>query len=241
MNMRTSFALVLAVSFVGGCYAPEIVSGGFACATQGTDQCPEGFACQIGACVGRPLPTGADGCCVKTTGGGGDLPKIEIPKSGPPYSGAHTDPGLDNAADCPDANLEPNDGPDPNGHPLAFTPAPDMPTAKIIKLAICPSGNNPLTGRHDVDFFKIDNTTGPSTLSLMAEAFYDISMGDLDLGIYDAQMNPLSVDGTSVSNGCASAAIQQGVYYVVVGGANNIDVNRYELLIRSFANPKTCP
>jgi hypothetical protein len=239
--MRTLVALFLA----SGCYNPEIVSGGFACSSAGgTEQCPDGFVCQPGACVGSPLPMGADGCCVKTTGSGGELPLVEIPKSGPPYSGAHTDPGLTDPSMCPDSGLEPNDGPDPVGHPLAFTPVPDMPTAKIIKLSICPSGNNPLTGRHDVDFFKVDNSNGPSSLTLMAQVFYDISMGDLDIGIYTydgKELHSLSVDGTAVTNGCTAAAISNGVYYVVVAGANNVDVNRYELLIRSFAAAQQCP
>jgi hypothetical protein len=224
MTMRTTILLSLAL--VAGCYNPDIPDNGFAC--HNDPSCPSGFSCQ-------------GGFCVKSAGGGPGLPQIMIPKSGAPYSGPHTDPMLDDASACPDANLEPNDGPDPNGHPLAFTPMPDQQTAKIIKLAICPTGNNPLTGKHDVDFFKVDNSTGPSSLTLMAEAFYDISKGDLDIGIYDAQLNPLSVDGTAVTNGCTSAAITNQVYYVVVAGANNVDVNTYELLIRSFSMPKTCP
>jgi hypothetical protein len=71
--------------------------------------------------------------------------------------------------------------------------------------------------------------------------FYDISFGDLDIGILDEQGNVLSEDGTAVANGCAVAAIGNGVYYVVVTGANNVDSNRYELLIRSFTTPQTCP
>ncbi len=53
------------------------------------------------------------------------------------------DPMLDTAAECPDANLEPNDSP---AEAIGRAPAlaPDMPSAKIIKLAICPTGNNPL-------------------------------------------------------------------------------------------------
>jgi hypothetical protein len=243
--MRTFLALFLAA----GCYNPEITSGGFACnSTLADTQCPDGYSCQIGACV-NPLgqdakDNGADGCCVKVSTSSSDLPVVEIPKSGPPYTGAHSDPGLNTPADCADSGLEPNDGPEPNGHPLAFNPVPDMPSAKIIKLSICPGGNSPVTGRHDVDFFKVDNTTGPSSLTLMAQVFYDISMGDLDIGIftYDGhQLNSLSVDGTAVTNGCAAAAISNGIYYVVVAGANNVDSNRYELLIRSFAQAQTCP
>ena len=75
----------------------------------------------------------------------------------------------------------------------------------------------------------------------MAQVFYDISMGDLDVGIYDSQMKQLVVDGTAVTNACAAAAISNGIYYVVVAGANNIDVNSYDILIRSFSMAKTCP
>jgi len=67
--------------------------------------------------------------------------RCRFPKTGPPYTGGHTDPGLNDATQCPDAILEPNDGPDPGGPPARrFTPTPDTPTAKIIKLAICPTG-----------------------------------------------------------------------------------------------------
>jgi hypothetical protein len=54
-------------------------------------------------------------------------------------------------------------------------------------------------------------------------------------------MNSLSQDGTAVTNGCAAAAIANGVYYVAVVGANNVDSNTYELLIRSFTKAQSCP
>jgi hypothetical protein len=224
--MRIAFAFCLAA--VAGCYNPEIPNNGFTCKNDPT--CPDGYSC-----VG--------GYCVKSGGSPTTAMAIMIPKTGAPYSGSKLDPMLDTAAACPDANLEPNDGPEPGGHPLAFTPMPDMPTAKIVKLAICPTGPSPWTGTrlHDVDFFKVDNTTGPSSLSLMAQVFYDIAYGDLDIAIFDAGMHLLSADGTAVTNGCTAAMIGQGVYYVVVGGANNTDVNRYELLIRTFAAAHTCP
>ncbi len=246
--MRTLFALstfAMTAAMTAGCYNPAIDDGGFGCLTSGgSDQCPDGYSCQAGGCSGAEPTSGsiaADGCCVKKTGGGGTTggAMIVIPKSGPPYSGAMADPMLDTAAECPDANLEPNDSPaEAIGAPAL---APDMPSAKIIKLAICPTGNNPLTGNHDVDFFKVDNSTGPASLTLMAQAFYDISMGDLDIGIYDSKLNQLVVDGTAVTNACAAASISNAVYYVVVAGANNVDVNRYDLQIRSFTTAQTCP
>ena len=157
---------------------------------------------------------------------------------------------LNTAADCPDAqppasSLEPNDGPSSSVNVPMLVP--DAPTAKIIKLAICPTGPAPWSGKHDVDFFRVDNSTGPASLTLMAQAFYDISYGDLDIGIYDGNMNQLVVDGTAVTNACAAASItnqtptSSGIYYVVVAGANNVDVNKYELLIRTFAKSMPCP
>jgi hypothetical protein len=171
------------------------------------------------------------------------LPKgsisLTIPKTGAPFTGATTDPGLNDPSQCPDANLEPDDDLSSalNAPPLV----PDMPTSKIIKMAICPTGNNPFTGHHDVDVYKIDNSTGPASLTLQAEIFYDISMGDLDVAIVDSSGNVLSEDGTAVTNGCAAALISNAVYYAVVVGANNVDSNRYEILIRSFTTQQTCP
>jgi hypothetical protein len=241
--MRNLFALFV----VAGCYSPEITSGGLACnSTLADTECPDGYTCQVNACTHSLSPQlksmGADGCCVKISTSGNDLPEVDITKTGPPYSGAHTDPGLNTPMDCPDINLEANDGPLSASE---FTPVPDAPSPpKIVKLSICPAGPAPWSGKHDVDLFKVDNTTGPSSLTLMAEAFYDISKGDLDVGIftYDGhQMNSLSQDGSAVTNGCAAAAIANGVYYVAVTGANNVDSNTYELLIRSFTKAQTCP
>jgi hypothetical protein len=163
---------------------------------------------------------------------------VVIPKTGPAYTGMKNDPGLNSLADCPDAILEPNDA---AGTSLGFTPTPDQPTSKIIKLAICPKGPNPGTGQHDEDWFKVDNSLGASSLTLMAEAFYDISLGDVDIAIVDSTGHLLASDGTAVANGCTTATIGSDVYYVVVTGAGNLDVNRYELLIRSFAASRSCP
>jgi hypothetical protein len=218
MRFTLPFALIL------GCYNPTIPDNGFSCMKDPT--CPEGFSC-------------LGGFCVKSTmgGGGQSWPVINIPKSGAPYAGPKTDPMLNDINACPDASLEPNDSP---ATALGFTPTPDAQTAAIVKLAICPTGNSPFTGQHDVDFFKVDNTSGPASLSLVAKATYDITFGDLDLGIFDSNLNPMSLDGTAVANACAAASISNGVYYVIVVGANNVDVNNYSLLIRSFAKPTSC-
>jgi hypothetical protein len=194
-------------------------------------------------CSGLSLPDLSTTFSVLDLSVVGTSGNLSITKTGPPYTGSHTDPGLTDASQCPDANLEPNDGPDPTGHPLSFTPVPDQVTPKIVKLAICPNGPNPLVagGQHDQDWFKIDFTTGLVQSTLMAEVFYDISMGDLDVAILDKNGNLLSVDGTAVTNACVSAFVTNSVYYVVVTGANNVDVNRYDILIRAFSTPKTCP
>jgi hypothetical protein len=156
-----------------------------------------------------------------------------IPKFGPPYTGSHTDPGLNDATLCPDVDLEPNDDP---GHARTVTAAQDAATVKLIKLAICPSGPGP-TGGHDVDYYRVDADAG----YLMAELFYDITYGDLDVGVYDASGYLLASDGTAITNGCIVASVQKNTYYVVVAGANNVDSNNYELRIRTFSNAPTCP
>jgi len=194
------------------------------------------------------LVAGCNGGGVDITGKSADLAVVpdlaspgplSIAKSGPPYTGSHTDPGLNSPSDCPDQILEPNDSADTA---LVFMPTPDDPHApKIIKVAICPLGDNPGTGRHDQDWFKVDLTTGPPGLTLMAQVIYDITLGDLDVAIVDAAGNIVAADGTAVANGCAVTPVQNGVYYVVVTGANNVDVNNYEALIRTFTTAHACP
>jgi hypothetical protein len=225
MNMHTRIAICL-VALVGGCYNPDIKDSGFTCQDGQSPACPDGFSCVGGVC---------------TKGGGSPINNmpIMIPKTGAPYSGPKLDPMLSDASKCPDNPamnpLEPNDTP---AEALQFTPMPDMPTQRIINMAICPTGPAPWSGQHDVDMFQVKNTNG--SLSLVAQVFYDISYGDLDIGIYDASLNPLSVDGTQTKDGCVAAQIQNGTYYVVVVGANNVDANRYQLLIRSYTMPHAC-
>jgi hypothetical protein len=159
-----------------------------------------------------------------TTGG------ISIEKTGPPAP-KPMDPGLNSASDCPDQALEPNDSP---AQALSFTPQPNQSTARIVQLAICPAG------AHDQDWFKVDNN-GNGELTLMAQVFYDVGFGDLDVAIVDESGKQLDSDGSGVSNGCAVAPIGNGVYYVVVIGAQNKEVNRYQTLIRSFTGNMRCP
>jgi hypothetical protein len=230
---------------VGGCGVGRYVL------SDGTSlMCNDCASCQVAAvqvaawCSGGPLPStdlGTPSASTDLAGAMAASVTPTIPKTGAPYTGPQADPLLGDATQCPDANLEPNDGPAPDGHPLAFTPTPDQPTPKIVKLAICPTGNSPHTGKHDVDWFVVDNTTGPSSLTLMAEIFYDITYGDLDVAILDSALHVLAVDGSAQTNGCAAALISQGRYYVVVAGANGVDSNRYEALIRTFSTAKSCP
>lgn len=204
-----------------GCFSPKVVSGGFACNPDDMPACPSGYIC-------------VDNRCVNGT------PPVRIDKSGPAYTGQHTDPGLDTTADCPDESLEPNDGPTlPDGKPVLVMAPPDTLTAKLTKMAICPKGLNPATKRHDVDYFRIDIGAGVATL--MAELFYDITYGDVDVGIFDAGGTLLGSDGTSTSNGCATAPVSgAGTYFVVVVGANDFDVNRYDLRVRTLSKITTC-
>src|SRR5262249_36417544 len=158
--------------------------------------CPEGFIC-------------VDNRCINGT------PPLVIAKSGPAWMGQHTDPGLATMEDCPDVSLEPNDGPGPpDGKPVlvAVTPATD--TQKLTKMAICPQGANPSTKRHDVDFFRVDVDT--KVVTIMAEAFYEITYGDLDVGILDGGGRLLASDGTAQSNACVTAKVDAaGTYFVV--------------------------
>jgi hypothetical protein len=214
------FALVL-LALVSGCYGPQVTNGGFACDPNDNPACPSGFIC-------------IDNRCINGT------PPVRIDKTGPGYSGQHTDPGLATTADCPDESLEPNDGPGPpDGMPVLVQVTPDTVTAKLTKMAICPKGQNPATRRHDVDFFRVDVGSGVSTIQ--ADVYYDITYGDLDVGILDGGGALVGSDGTAVSNACATAKVTApGVFYVVVTGANDFDVNNYELRVRTFTRSTTC-
>jgi hypothetical protein len=230
MRFTLSLSLFGLAALFGGCFSPDYASPGFYCHPEDNPACPDGYKCNGGRCVQ------VSGMGIMTGDGGTSL----IPKMGPPYTGVHMDRmDLNMANMCPDADLEPNDS--PSQARLVMT-MPDMPTAKLIKLAICPKGPNPATGMHDVDYFKVD-TSGvtQSTLTLMAQVYYDITYGDLDIGVFDDTGRLLSSDGTAVTNGCVAASIGKGSYYVVIVGANNMDVNSYDLSIRTFSMPKTCP
>jgi hypothetical protein len=168
-------------------------------------------------------------------GGGGGL----IPKPGPPYGGIHKDPGLTTHGQCPDNSpaLEPNDSPAQSVDLVgsSLTPVPDTSPGKVTALAICPKGSG------DLDYLKVDTSLlSASPLTLMAEIFYDVSYGDLDVAILDEAGKLVSFDSSALSNGCTSARLDPGVYYVLVAGAGS-DVNRYDLQVRTFSGSRSCP
>jgi hypothetical protein len=214
-------ALASALLVIAGCFSPKIVSGGFSCNPDDNPACPAGYIC-------------VDNRCVNGT------PPLRVEKTGPVYMGQHTDPGLATTADCPDESLEPNDGATlPDGKPVLVMAPPDVVTAKLTKMSICPKGPNPATKRHDVDYFRVDVGAGVATV--MAEVFYDITYGDLDVAVLDAGGTVLGSDGTATTDACATGAVAgAGTYFVVVVGANDVDVNRYDLRVRTFSKIATC-
>ncbi len=221
--------LLVAVLASAGCFNPDVANGRFTC-TLANPGCPEGLTCISGSCESSgsmPIVRGAD---------------ITITKTGAAYTGTQTPPSFASASDCPDQGEEPNDGPDPYGQPLAWAPRADNATPPTIGgKAICPTGPNPATNNHDVDFYKIDNSAGSGSLTLVANIEYDISHGDLDVAIYDSNMNQLVADGTAVSNGCVSTTISNGIYYVVVAGANNMDINNFSIQMATWSTTHSCP
>jgi hypothetical protein len=233
------FSLLTATLLACGCYTPNLGPVGFYCHPEDSPSCPDGYSCKM---------IGSDFRCVASASDAGLSSSSLIPKTGAPYSGPHNDPMLSSLSSCPDyssdptASLEPNDDTAHAVDLAANPPIPDMPTPKLVHLAICPTGPNPATGNHDVDYYKIDTTSfGQPTLSMMAEIFYDITYGDIDVGIFDSTGRMLAGDGSAVTNGCVAASVGSGVYYVVVVGANNMDVNRYDVRIRTFTASHQCP
>jgi hypothetical protein len=226
---RVGFLLASAL-LATSCYSPAAPEGqGLFCKIAGPNDpdpdaapCPEGQKC-------------SGGRCVKDSSGGGSA-TVDIPKTGM-YNGIKNDPRLNSATDCPDTRLEPNDSIDRALQ--APDPTPDGMVPKIVMMSICPAG------KKDVDWFLVDLTDTTkfpqSTLSMLAQIFYDVSYGDLDVGIFDANGRLLASDGSAISNGCASFSVNPGAkYYVAVAGANLTDVNRYDLHIRTFTASRTC-
>ena len=220
-----------------GCYSPALGQVGFFCHPGDKPACPDGTMCLPYVDPNPPHAT-QNRCQAAKNPALVDMAGGLIPKQGTPYTGLHTDPGL-NIPEmmCPDFSLEPNDT-QPTA--LEAPPAlPDQPTPKVTKMAICPTGPSQFTGNHDVDFFHL-NVPQPST-NLKVDLFYDITFGDLDVGVFDAGGNLIAYDGTAVTNGCVTKQVTQGDYYVAVVGANNVDVNRYDIRMATFSTAQTCP
>jgi len=210
--------LALLSSAAAGCYNPDFgnMPGFFCRISDGVDACPSGTTCS------------SAGQCVKVTGGGNNAPVV--PKTGAPYTGPSNDPKLTMASSCPDAQLEPNDTMDSaKDFPVTVDAAS---TPKLVRLSICPNNSG------DVDMFRV---AVPSTSFMMAEIFYDISYGDLDVAILDSTGRIISSDGSSISNGCTVASVSTANYYVLIEGANNTAVNRYDARIRLFSQTRACP
>jgi hypothetical protein len=228
--MRPGF-LFASLLFASSCYNPAFPDGqGLYCKVASpSDPDPNAPACPEGQkCVGNR--------CVNDTGGGGPG-TVEIPKTGM-YNGLRNDPRLISDNDCPDSRLEPNNSPETALQ--APDPTPDSMVPKIVMMSICPQG------KKDVDWFVVDldsSKFSQSQLSMLVQVFYDVSYGDLDVGIFDANGRLLASDGSAVSNGCASFTVNPGPgvkYYVAVVGANNSEVNRYDLHIRTFTASRSC-
>ena len=224
--MRSSFlpSVLLAALAVGGCYSPTLVSPGYYCHPDDSPACPDGQECINNRCQFASGPSAADLA-------GGLITK-------PVYNPPTQDPMLNDAAACPDTAIENNDD---RSTANPFDAQPDMPQPQITNVAICPTGIKPITGAHDRDYVRVDTTTYGGNLTLMAEISYDVKYGDLDVGVMDDSGKLIAQDGTAVSNGCvAAAATNPGSYYVVVVGAQDKDVNRYSLRVRTFTKPQAC-
>ncbi len=227
-NVVASFLLLGALA-VAGCFNPSVPDNRFTCTTTDSE-CPNGLSCINGFCTQPGDVTPVKGVVVTIT------------KTGSPYSGPTQMLNWTDASMCPDEAEEPNDGPDPYGQPLTWIPKVDNPTPPTIAgKAICPTGPNPATSNHDVDFYKIDETNAPAAVTLVANVTYDIQYGDLDIAVYDSKLNQLIADGTAVSNGCVATTLNPGqVYYVVVAGANNMDINNFSIQMATWSTPHAC-
>jgi hypothetical protein len=194
---------------------------GLFCHPDDSPACPDGSVCM-------PTAGGTLYQCVTTSSsgmkGGGTIPTIPKTTMSTPVA----DPMLNTTADCPDAALEPNDT---LAQARTFNITPDSTsTPKLVNLAICPKGAN------DIDVFAIPV---PSSLTLYAQLFYDVSYGDLDVAILDNNGNMVSYDGSSVSNACTTTSASAGTYYVVIEGANG-QVNRYDAKIALYSTAHPC-
>lgn len=218
----------IALFLLAGCYNPTLGKIGFFCHPDDKPACPEGSTCQL---------SGSDYRCVATTTG--SALEVIIPKTGSPYNGVRIEPTFASEADCPDNGVEPNDT--LVRAVIGLDPVPDVDQPKTPTFAICPKAARSQTGLHDQDLFQIDTTKyGNLTLTMMADVSYDIVGGDLDVAILNNTGGIVASDGSAVPNGCITATVSPGVYYVAVVGAQQSDINNYQLRIRTFTTPVAC-
>ncbi len=224
LALPVACALALAPS----CFSPDYPTTGFYCHPDDSPACPDGQTC-----VGIP----PNARC-QTTGGTMKQSGSIVTKSSS-YTGLKMDPGLNDETMCSDAPLEPNDSIDHavTGLNQQLNLIPDAASPKLQMLAICPKGDNPKADGHDRDYYEI---VADQSVSAVVEIFYDIKYGDLDVGIFRQDGSIVAGDGTAVSNGCVAATLPAGKYYIGVGGANDMDSNRYDLRVRYYSSPKTC-
>ena len=203
------------------CFNPQYASPGYNCDVTMDRTCPDGQSCIAGQCR-------------DTNGDGGSSASGSIPKTGT-YTGPTQDPGLNSIDSCTDKALEPND---------TIATAVQLPAIAVdgaalplVKLAICPTGDNPLAKGHDVDYYQMNVTENANVL---VKIVYDIKYGDLDVGIFRPDGSIVKSDGTAVSNACVAASLPMGAYYVGVVGAGNTAVNNYTMSIRLTSAATTC-
>jgi hypothetical protein len=206
--------------------------GGQACS------CPYGATTQCAACAALLSAYCGAAPVGDLAGSPGML--APPPKTGSD-TGSMTNPAYTSESDCPDEALEPDDtiATAVDLSPLQLMP--DGPAAVLQDLAICPNGPNPrANGGHDVDVYRL---VVPTSVGATVNMTYDVTGGDLDLGIYDAGGALLAGDGTAVSDACVATALPMGTYYVAVFGANGVASNGYSLGLRWFSTPSaaTCP
>ena len=64
-------ACLLGLGLAGGCFHPDVKSGGFACSMTDNPPCPNGFFCVSGLCQDHPGTGGGDVDMTTGTGGNG--------------------------------------------------------------------------------------------------------------------------------------------------------------------------
>ena len=245
--MKKNYTMVLVIGLWTGCGGGgvgDLCSSLAACGAGGSQFCKNGSSCFYQLTDGSKIDCVDCGNCQDAASALADWcdgikpPDLGhapafipvIPKTGTPYTGPTSDPKLSTPQSCPDTTLEPNNTISTATDVQATVDAANA--FKLVRLSICP------VGAGDLDMFHVTSTRPGTTL--MAEIFYDISYGDLDVAILDSSGAIIASDGSTNSNGCITSPLGVGEYYVAVAGANNA-VNRYDARIRLFSQPQFCP